>query len=317
MESNAIPANVRHRGPLIEKRPRCLGIAATALVAALAYAPTAAAADPTPTPPAPPPASEHDDWAFRTFQPVDYVVTGVTGALAVDVYFEVQPQSQARWVGGILFDDAARSAFRLHDPGTRDAVRSAADILASGSVVLAVGFDAIALPLLRRKTKAAIQLGLISAETFALSSLVTTTSYDSAGRTRPSYADCQKNPSFDPQCSSSPTASFWSGHTAQAFTSAGLSCAEHAYVHIYGDPVADAIGCAGMVTLGASVGALRVMGDRHYATDVIVGSLVGFTLGYGIPAFLYYTRRQEPKDATSVAVSPVNGGYMVLVGKRF
>ncbi len=158
---------------------------------------------------------------------------------------------------------------------------------------------------------------MISAETFALSSLVTTTAYDSVGRTRPSYADCQKNPQFDPQCNSSPTASFWSGHTAQAFTAAGLSCAEHAFVHIYGDPVADALGCASMITLGAGVGALRVMGDRHYATDVLVGSFVGFALGYVLPTSLYYTRRQDPLCAPAVAVSPTRDGYMVLVSKRF
>jgi membrane-associated phospholipid phosphatase len=304
---------VKHHGTLLTERARSLRIAAAAFVAALSCA-SPAAADPT-SPAAG--AGEPTEWTFRTFEPVDYIVTGITGALAIDVYFEIQPQPKARWVGGILFDDAARSAFRLRDPGARDAVRNSADLLAAGSVVLAVGVDALAVPLLRKRTKAAIQLGLISAETFALSSLVTTTAYDSVGRARPSYADCQKNPSFDPQCNTSPTASFWSGHTAQAFTAAGLSCAEHAFVHIYGDPLADALACAGMITLGASVGALRVMGDRHYATDVLTGSLVGFALGYILPATLYYTRRKDPSEAPIVAVSQTNGGYMLLVSKRF
>jgi membrane-associated phospholipid phosphatase len=72
-----------------------------------------------------------------------------------------------------------------------------------------------------------------------------------------------------------------------------------------------------MITLGASVGALRVMGDRHYATDVLAGGLVGFTLGYALPTSLYYTRRQDPSDAPIVAVSRTSGGYMVLVSRRF
>ena len=301
--------NGQPRGSLIE-RARAFAIAASAFVTALSSA-SSAAADPTSS------AAEHDDWTFRTFQPVDYVATGITGLLAVDAYFEVPAQPKPRWVGGILFDDAARSAFRLRDPGARDAARSAADVLAAGSAVLAVGIDAITVPLLKKRKKAAIQLGLISAETFALSSLVTTTAYDSVGRARPSYADCQKTPSFDPQCNSSPTASFWSGHTAEAFTAAGLSCAEHAYVHIYGDPLADAVACATMITLGASVGALRVMGDRHYATDVLTGGLVGFTLGYALPVSLYYTRRRDSGSAPLVTLSHTNGGAMMLVSQRF
>jgi membrane-associated phospholipid phosphatase len=63
------------------------------------------------------------------------------------------------------------------------------------------------------------------------------------GRARPSYADCKANPSFSPDCDVPAADSFPSGHTNDAFTAAGLSCAHHSHLPIYGSRLADTLTC--------------------------------------------------------------------------
>jgi membrane-associated phospholipid phosphatase len=118
--------------------------------------------------------------------------------------------------------------------------------------------------------------------------VVAVTLYDTVGRARPSYEDCQKNPSFSADCRVSPTASFPSGHVNEAFTAAGLSCAQHTMLPLYGKRVLDVLACARDLALATADGVLRIMGDRHYATDVLAGGGLGFLWGYGLPMLLHY-----------------------------
>jgi membrane-associated phospholipid phosphatase len=185
--------------------------------------------------------------------------------------------------------------------------------MAFSTVVITVGVDSLLVPLLRGSSRTAVQQLLVDAEAYAFNALVTPSAYFSIGRARPSYDDCLRDPSFDPLCRSGSTASFWSGHTAVAFTSAGISCAHHVYLHIYGDPTADALGCAGMITLATATGTLRVLGDRHYATDVLTGALVGFGFGYGVPTLFHYAAGPLP----SMTVSPSREGLGLALSGAF
>jgi membrane-associated phospholipid phosphatase len=292
----------------------------TLLGASNARAQSAAAAPPASSPspaaaalaPADPTA-----WPFPLFRPVEYVTTAVVGIAAIGAYFIATPQTNVHWSGGILFDDAVRSALALHSQSARTAARTASNVTAVGAEAIAIGVDSVLVPIARGRLTMAEQLVLMDAESYAFSSLLTTTAYDLTGRARPSYADCQKNPSYDILCNSAPTASFWSGHTAEAFTGAGLSCAHHAYAHVYGDPLADALGCAGMITIGAATGTLRLLGDRHYATDVLTGALVGFGFGYGMPTVLHYAWPGRRSSAMSASLSPMSGGLGLRVAGVF
>jgi membrane-associated phospholipid phosphatase len=253
------------------------------------------------------------DWPYPTFRPVEYVATGVVGAAAIAVFAFGKGPTTPNWTGGILFDNAVRDALRLRSPKARDAVRQASDVAAFSAVVITVGVDSLLVPLLRRSSSTALQQLLVDAEAFAFNAFVTTSSYYAIGRARPSYADCQRDPSFDPLCNSGNTASFWSGHTALAFTAAGLSCAHHVYLHLYGDPTADALGCAGMITLASATGTLRVLGDRHYATDVLTGAFVGFGFGYGVPTLFHYAAG----PMHSMAVTPSSEGLGLALSGTF
>lgn len=67
--------------------------------------------------------------------------------------------------------------------------------------------------------------------------------------------------------------SFFSGHTSASFTSASLVC-------YYDRP-----NC-GLAMVGASLtGYLRIAGNRHWASDVIVGALVGLSIGHNVPIY--------------------------------
>jgi membrane-associated phospholipid phosphatase len=230
----------------------------------------------------------------------------VLGAGAIAALLYLEPQPTPRWSGGILFDDAARDAVRLRSPRARDAARTASDVSALSAIGVAVAIDSLVVPLARHSTEAASQLTLVDAEAFALSSLLATSASALIGRARPSYADCQRDPSFDPLCDQAPTRSFWSGHTAAAFTAAGLSCAHHEFVHVYGSPLADALGCAGMITLATTTGTLRVLGDRHYLTDVIAGALFGFGVGYAVPVLFHYTAANDSSKTASPVLAPAS-----------
>jgi membrane-associated phospholipid phosphatase len=239
------------------------------------------------------------------FRIVEYVAAGVVGGAAIWMYFGLRPQAQPHWIGGILFDDAVRNTLRLRTAAAQQTAWAFSDAVDVGLVVLVFGLDSLALPILRGSPDVALQLGLMDAEAYAFSSVVAIGLYDSVGRARPSYEDCQHDPSFA-GCRISPTASFPSGHTNEAFTAAGVSCANHGFLPIYGSRVWDALACARDLFLATSDGVLRIMGDRHYATDVLTGGAIGFGFGYGMPTLLHYTAHKSSFLAT-LTVSPLAG----------
>jgi membrane-associated phospholipid phosphatase len=279
---------------------------------AVLFATIAAKADPAPTA-APsgtdPPAAEelrwNDDWP--RFRPLEYVVTGVVGPAAIAEHFWLPGQSQPHWVGGILFDEAVRNALRLRSPSALRVAWTGADVIGVSVTVLAVGLDALLVPLWRGSTDVAWQTTLMSLESYALSSIVAITLYDTVGRARPSYTDCKANPNFNADCDLAATDSFPSGHTNEAFTAAGLSCANHAHLPIYGSRLADTLACVRDLTLASTEGLLRVMGDRHYATDVLTGAAIGFGFGFGVPTLLHYRDTAKHSALDTLVVSPILG----------
>ncbi len=270
-------------------------------LAVLLLAPASARADPA----ADPQPALHWDEDRPRFRPAEYVVTAVVGAAAWDMYYWLPSQPEPHWIGGILFDDAVRNAIRLRSPAALQTDWAFSDAVDGLLVGLVMGVDGFIVPLARGSSDVAIQVSLMNAESFALSSVVTFSLYDSVGRARPSYEDCQRNHG-GPGCNTSPTASFPSGHTAEAFTAAGMSCANHAYLPLYNSAFWDAFACARDLTLAATDAVLRMMGDRHYLTDTLVGGLIGFGFGYGLPTVLHY-RASTSRHALSWTVSPLVG----------
>jgi membrane-associated phospholipid phosphatase len=283
-------------------RPSCLTVACIWLALACLVLAAPARADGA--------RSEDLAWnpAWPKFRASEYVVTGIAGIGSIGAYFLLTAPSKPYWTGGLLLDDQIRGAFRLRSPRSRDTARTLSDVTAVSATVIAVGVDSFVVPLLRRKSDIAEQLVLMDAESFAVSTLITTTLFKTTGRARPSYEDCQRDPSFDPLCRSAVTSSFPSGHTNGAFTAAGLSCAHHLHLALYGNSAADTLACAGEIAVAGATGALRVGGDRHYATDVLTGAVIGFAIGYGMPTLLHYGKAGNGTE-TSLIVEPVGVGF--------
>ena len=249
--------------------------------------------------------------AWPKFRPLEYVLTGAAGVASIGVYFYLKPPSEPKWTGGILFDDSARDALRLRSPQGLARIRSMSDITALSAAVLVIGVDSILVPLARRKSDIAAQLVLMDAEAFAFSTLITSTTFNTVGRARPSYTDCQRDPSFDRLCNSGPVSSFPSGHANASATAAGLSCAHHTHLALYGNKTADAIACGTTVALALSTGTFRVMGDRHYVTDVLVGEAIGFSIGYFAPTVLHYA--SSGSQPSTLTLTPMGGARFGLL----
>jgi membrane-associated phospholipid phosphatase len=247
--------------------------------------------------------------AWPRFRPSEYVVTGLAGAASIGIYLRIPNPDPPHWTGGILFDEAVRNALRLHTRKRLATARFTSDVFALTTVTWVVGIDSMVVPLVRRKLDVAGQLTLMDAEAYALSTLITNSIFKLAGRARPSYQDCENDPYFDSLCHINDTSSFPSGHTNFSFTGAGLSCAHHLHLALYGNRAADILACTGTIALASVTSGLRVFGDRHYVSDVIVGAMIGFGVGYGVPTLLHYGKVRDSTESAQ-ASQPLQLGPM-------
>jgi membrane-associated phospholipid phosphatase len=255
--------------------------------------------------------------AWPRFRPSEYVVTGLAGAASLGIYLGIRNADPPHWTGGILFDEALRNALRLHTRKRLGTARFTSDVFALTTVTWVVGMDSMVVPLVRRKSDVAGQLTLMDAEAYALSTLITNSMFKLAGRARPSYEDCQNDPYFDSLCHINDTSSFPSGHTNFAFTGAGLSCAHHLHLALYGNRVADILACTGTIALAGVTSSLRVLGDRHYATDILVGAMIGFGVGYGVPTLLHYGKVRDSTESAQASQPLLQGSFSSPIGPTF
>jgi membrane-associated phospholipid phosphatase len=94
-------------------------------------------------------------------------------------------------------------------------------------------------------------------------------------------------------------------------TSAGVVCANHAYMPLWGHPAADVGACALAAAAATTTGLSRIVADRHYATDAILAGALGFGIGYMVPTLLHYTAGASDAGAI-VAMPSISGGHAGL-----
>jgi membrane-associated phospholipid phosphatase len=71
------------------------------------------------------------------------------------------------------------------------------------------------------------------------------------------------------------------------------------------------------VSLAAATAVLRVTGDRHYATDVLAGALVGFAIGYGVPTLLHYSLPEASAASAASAGGALSQGFRFTASGTF
>jgi membrane-associated phospholipid phosphatase len=236
------------------------------------------------------PRPEHRlDWRWRHFGAVDYAITAALAAGYLSVEFGVTPPDQPRWRGGILFDNAVRRALVRDTRDGRDAWNRASDVLAlipQGMMVI----DSLLVPLLSDhwNTEVAWHLSVMAVQSEALTGLLARSGHYGIARARPDTGPCSEDPNYSAGCFRGTTASFPGGHVASAFVGAGVVCAHHLHLPLYGGGFWDKAACVSNLGLAAATGYARMAADRHYASDTLAGAALGAAAGFVLPWLVHY-----------------------------
>lgn len=204
--------------------------------------------------------------------------------------------NRASWRGGVLVDESFRS-FMVASPEGQEVAAMISDITLLMSLANAGLIDALVTPLVRGEEELGWHATFAHALALGVTLSVGEVVKRAAGRARPFERDCQQNPD-GPGCGEGDSyQSFYSGHSGMAFTSAGFSCAMHLSRQLYDDSLADGMACGTSLALATTTAMMRVVADRHYLTDVVVGAALGFLVGYLVPLAIVPERRPaEPRD---------------------
>lgn len=285
-------------------------VAPLALAALVVLAAPSARADP---PAAPPPRQER-----RAFDPswqpeigfADFLVTGT--AVSVAVAAAITPPRHEHVTAHDAFDEHVRDTLRLPNVEDRYDVRDASDVGISLLVTWPFLVDGLVTAYyLREDFELAKKMAVVTAEVLAVNAAVQGVTNTIVSRERPFGRDCATGP-LRPTADCEDVVryrSFFSGHSSNAFASAATICIWHMKLGLLGPP-GDALTCAGAYGVAAATATFRIMGDMHYATDVLTGAAIGSVLGFGLP--LLHGRTRAGADARSgglhVRLVPVGVG---------
>jgi len=219
----------------------------------------------------------------------DYtLVLGATAGYVTAVILP-RPEEAPDWNRPILFDSWVRSELVGHTRGVRDFAALASDIVLVGSIAHVAADATLVAGLHHHAPDVAWQMVVMDSEAYSISLFLNGISKRVTGRARPYVGPCSKDKNYDSACNASdPYASFYSGHSAITATSAGLLCSEHSNLHLYGGNW-DTFACVNGAVVTTLTATLRIIADRHYATDVLTGHLLGFSSGYFVPELLHFT----------------------------
>ena len=237
----------------------------------------------------------HDHWQKVGLR--EYLTIPLLGATYLGV--KLWPAAKgARWDSPILFDGGARRLLRLHGASGRKAAETVSNILFYAEVIhpIVIG-PLLAAWGLHRSPSVAWQMSVINAQAYALTLVLNETIKRLTSRKRPFVDACDRDPTGASCASGSRYTSFYSGHAAVTATGAGLICAHHTQLTLYRSNVLDKGTCITAIAGTAVTGAMRIMADNHWASDVLVGHLMGYLSGYLLPTLLYYKEfRTAPHD---------------------
>jgi hypothetical protein len=237
-----------------------------------------------------------DDWhRVRLAETLDAVALGV-GLFSINQWWD--PPKRANWTGGILFDNWARKEFVAHSPSLQGFAATYSDnmMLASMAVPFAVDVYIVSLGV-HQNVDVTGQMFMINLQSLAFTGFLSVLAEHAVGRQRPYVQDCASDGhvyNADGQrllnsCSGpGDNQSFYSGHSAITATMAGLTCAHHQHLPLYGGGAADLAPCLVMISASLTTGLARLMADKHWASDVVLGWSIGTFSGYVLPSVLHY-----------------------------
>ncbi len=262
----------------------------------------------------------HDRW--RRVGWAEYVSTPLLFGTSLLFSTSVLPAPKsANWTGPILFDSAARSSLEFKSRTARKNADTVSTVLMYTSLAQNLLVDnLVATMIVRNNPDVAWQMGVINAQSYGLTLAVSGVVKHFVARERP-YGDQCGSPTSEFSCTTKERyRSFFSGHASLTATSTGLVCAHHTHLNLYGDDLADGTACVSSALIAVSTSVLRIASENHWASDVIVGDLVGFASGYFLPTLVYYKKlrvlpaQDHPTYQPHIAILPMFGPDSVQIG---
>lgn len=249
----------------------------------------------------PPREESGSHWQSRwpRFHPIEAAVMVAAEAIAITVYFGAGDRD-VRWSEPAPLDPELRGMMRLRAYEDQHTIDQVSDALFITLTAWPVFVDALLIAgALHGDTDAAWQMLLIDLETLAIAHLVTWITNRFTGRVRPRHVECAPADTCADR-GIGPVASFASGHTLMAFTGASLTCVHHLHhPWMLGGMAGAALACGSALGLATAVGAMRVMADLHWASDVALSAMIGSAIGWGVPLLLHYLRPQDGPAASA------------------
>jgi len=202
------------------------------------------------------------------------------------------------------FDAAARDRLRWSDPRP---ARTASDVLMFGVVPAGI----VAHSLLAARAggdpwKEGFVDLLVIAEAATVAGAIGQAVKLTAARARPfllSGGEADHVPDPDDNLS------LWSGHASMTFS---LAVGAGTVAFLRGDPGAPWVLGVGLAAASAT-GWLRVAGDKHHLSDVLIGAAVGSLAGWAIPYTMHRTSSGAPATGSArEAVTPLPLGFAVV-----
>jgi membrane-associated phospholipid phosphatase len=243
----------------------------------------------------------------------EYVTIGL--GLAATLTFNLIKPINKRPAITIGFDESARSLVRLNSQEARFAIREASDLTLSVVMILPLLADAlINAAWYRDNPRAAWRMAMVALEALAITGSLQGVTNTLASRERPYGRNCGGElPEEAEDCHGSVRyRSFFSGHSSFSFTGAALMCSQHLRYQLFGGGAPEVATCVAGFALAATTALFRMMGDMHYATDVLTGAAVGTLVGFLVPELHDRLGPVTSKHGVTLQVVPSSSGVQVV-----
>lgn len=236
----------------------------------------------------------------------DYVLVPALGATMLTTGLVASGSRTPKWTGRNGFDDGLRDGLRAGTRGQRAFAGVTSDVLWIGLTLYPPVVESLVLAgLAHRRWDAAFRLFMVYGEAGLSAGVATVLTQGLVYRARPLAEECARDPGYDPMCDTKQLSrSFIAGHAAASFNSAALACVNGAKLPLYGGTAGAVAACAGTMTLATTTALLRIVADKHWASDVLAGSATGLATGLLVPLLLHYDARWT---ATPVVSGDVRG----------
>jgi membrane-associated phospholipid phosphatase len=237
----------------------------------------------------------------------EYAGTAAVFGVSLFIRFREPLPAQPHWQGRNPVDDTIRSWLVARTPQGRAEAGTASDWISLVGTAWPYAVDLPVTLIGHRTFDVTWQLLMMDLEAASVAGFFNNLAFFTVGRGRPTVVACMTDPNYDRLCGGTGNnASFPSGHTLTIATSTGLVCAHHRYLPLYGSTAADRAACILLALGTAATATARIISDRHYASDALVGAAIGFGSGYGLPWLLHYRTglRPEADKGLHVALIP-------------